>query len=43
MTRPDTHISAVSINSSVLRFSVPASAGIDRLVSTANAPEMAMP
>ena len=43
MTRPDTHISAVSASSRVLRFIVPASVEIDRLVSTAKAPEMAMP
>jgi hypothetical protein len=41
---PETPISTVSTSSSsFLRSRVPASAEIDRLVRTANAPEIAMP
>lgn len=40
---PETPIAAVSPSSSVLRFRFPASAEMNRLVSTAKAPEMAKP
>ncbi|MCY1304729.1 hypothetical protein D9M68_684350 [compost metagenome] len=40
---PETPMAAVSPNSSVLRFRLPASEEMNRLVRTAKAPEMAMP
>ena len=42
-TTPDTHISTVSRSSSALRSMRPATRAVSRLVTTAKAPEMAMP